>query len=135
MSGPTKVLFVCRHNAGRSQLAAGLLRAKVDPSAVVVRSRGLEPAAAINAAGAAALLEQGIDIRDQVPRKVTEADFREADVIVCLVRDLELPVPAAVAFERWDLPDPAVWDVEHLRPLIDDIDRRVTALAAHLTDR
>lgn len=133
MTAPRTVLFVCRHNAGRSQIAAGLLRAKGVPG-VTVRSAGLDPAAEINRAGAAALLERGIDISDQVPRPVTAADLGAADVVVTLVEGVDLPpLPARTLHESWTFPDPAAWDLEHLRPLVDRIDARVTELAGRLT--
>lgn len=132
MSRPIEVLFVCRHNAGRSQLAAGLLRARAGEQ-VTVRSAGIEPATTINPVGAAALLERGIDIADQVPRRLTPADVERADVVVSLVPGLALDVPKSTRLEEWALPDPAAWHLEHVRSLVAVLDDRVGALAARLT--
>lgn len=81
MTSKPDVLFVCRHNSGRSQIAAGLMRAKYG-DVVTVRSGGIEPAERVNAVGATALAERGIDITDQTPRHVTEEDLRSASVVV-----------------------------------------------------
>lgn len=134
MSGPVEVLFVCRHNAGRSQLAAGLLRARAG-AAAAARSAGIEPAPAINAVAAAALLERGVDITDQVPRRVAPADLARADVIVSLVPGLALAVPQTARLEEWALPDPAEWDLEHIRELVTAIDERVADLAQRVLQR
>jgi arsenate reductase (thioredoxin) len=131
MTSKPSVLFVCRHNSGRSQIAAGLMRAKYGDM-VTVRSGGIEPAGHVNEAGATVLAERGIDITDQTPRHVTEEDLRSARVVVTLVDGVELAEYEGVSHERWILPDPASWDIEHIRPLIDDIERRVDELAARM---
>jgi len=132
MSRPTRVLFVCRHNAGRSQLAAALLRARARER-LSVSSAGIEPAATINPVAATALLERGINIDDQVPRRLTPHDVEQADVVVSLVPGLALEVPGSADLEEWDLPDPAAWNLKHIRDLIEVIDARVEALTLRLT--
>jgi arsenate reductase (thioredoxin) len=146
MTSKPSVLFVCRHNSGRSQIAPGLMRAKYG-DIVTVRSRGIEPAERVNEAGATVLAERvneagatvlaerGIDITDQTPRHVTEEDLRSAGVVVTLVDGVELAEYQGVSHERWTLPDSASWDIEHIRPLIDDIERRVDNLAAQIRGR
>lgn len=127
----TDVLFICRHNAGRSQLAAGLLRARNLPG-VTARSGGLEPAAEVNQVGAAALRERGIDISDQIPRRFTRDDLATADVIVTLVPGLELDGVEPGRQQRWSLPDPGAWDIDAIRPLVDAIDERIDGLVRDL---
>lgn len=131
MTTKPDVLFVCRHNSGRSQIAAGLMRAKYS-DIVTVRSGGIEPAEHVNEVGATALAERGIDITNQTPRHVTEDDLRSASVVVTLVDGVELAQYDGVRRERWVLPDPDSWDIEHIRPLIDDIEYRVDQLATHM---
>lgn len=121
------LLFVCRHNAGRSQMAAGLARARYGDRADV-RSAGIEPAEAINPVGVAALAERGIDIADQKPRKVTDADLADADVLITLVAGVELDVRPGARREQWTFPDPDAWALEHIRVLVNQIDERVATL-------
>jgi arsenate reductase (thioredoxin) len=132
VTGKPTVLFVCRHNSGRSQIAAGLMRAK-HGDIVTVRSGGIEPAEHVNKVGATALAERGIDITDQTPRHVRDEDLRSASVVVTLVDGVQLAEYDGVRHERWVLPDPDSWDIEHIRPLIDDIERRVDQLAAQMS--
>lgn len=131
MTSKPVVLFVCRHNSGRSQIASGLMRAKYGDT-VTVRSGGIEPAEHVNEAGATVLAECGIDISDQTPSHVTEEDLRSATVVVTLVDGVDLAEYDGVSHERWILSDPTSWDIEHIRPLIDDIERRVHQLAARI---
>ncbi|WP_166792571.1 heat-shock protein HtpX [Cryobacterium algoricola] len=131
MSGRPEVLFVCRHNSGRSQIAAGLMRARFG-DVVTVLSGGIEPADAVNPHGAAALLARGIDIRHQLPRRVTDDELRTAAVVVTLVDGIELPRHDGVRHERWILPDPAQWSAVEILPLVDDIEHRVSDLATRV---
>ncbi|GEK19918.1 arsenate-mycothiol transferase ArsC [Cellulomonas xylanilytica] len=121
----TTILFVCVHNAGRSQLAAGLAAARAG-SDVTVISAGTEPDAAVSQKVLASLAEVGIDRRSEVPQLLTEQLAAQADVIVALKPALDLPAHARV--EVWPLPDPASWDVDGIRPLRDHIDGLVADL-------
>lgn len=121
----TTILFVCVHNAGRSQLAAGLAAARAT-SDVTVLSAGTEPDAAVSEKVLASLAELGIDRSAEVPRLLTEELAAQADVVVALKPGLALPAHPRV--EVWPLPDPAAWDVDGIRPLRDHIDTLVADL-------
>ena len=121
----TTILFVCVHNAGRSQLAAGLAAARAG-SDVTILSAGMEPDVAVSATVLASLAEIGIDRSDEVPQLLTEELAARADVIVALKPGLDLPAHERV--EVWPLPDPAAWDVDGIRPLRDHIDGLVANL-------
>ena len=123
------VLFVCAHNAGRSQLAAGLATARAG-GAVRVLSAGTDPDERVDATVLASLAELGIDRSDQVPQPVTPELLAQADVVVALKPDLGLAHPHV---QTWPLPDPAGWDLEGIRPLRDHIDARVHDLWDELT--
>lgn len=122
------VLFVCVHNAGRSQLAAGLAAARAEDDVRVV-SAGTDPDERVDATVLASLAELGIDRSDQVPQRVTPELLAQADVVVALKPDLGLAHPHV---QTWPLPDPAGWDLEGIRPLRDHIDGRVRALLTEL---
>jgi protein-tyrosine-phosphatase len=126
------VLFVCVHNAGRSQLAAGLA-AHYAGGAVRVMSAGTEPDAQVSATVLESLAELGIDRSDQVPTLVTAELVERADVVVALKPGLDLPGDPSV--QVWPLPDPAGWDVEGIRPLREHLDARVRALLDELLAR
>lgn len=128
--GHVTVLFVCVHNAGRSQLAAGLAVAQAAPG-VRVLSAGTEPDEHVSHTVLDSLAELGIDRSDQVPRLLTAELAAEAEVLVALKPGLDLPPHARVV--TWSLPDPADWDVDGIRPLRDDIASRVESLLAELT--
>ncbi|GEL99789.1 aquaporin [Cellulomonas terrae] len=121
----TTILFVCVHNAGRSQLAAGLAAARAG-SDVTVLSAGTDPDAAVSETVLASLAEVGIDRSSEVPRLLTPEIARQADVLVALKPDLDLPAHERI--EVWPLPDPATWDVDGIRPLRDHIDTLVADL-------
>lgn len=121
------VLFLCTHNAGRSQLGAALLELQAGDK-YEVRSAGLDPAPEVNRAGAASLRELGKEIGDRVPRRVTEDDLREADVVVAMKPGLQLPAEPSGMLIEWSLPDPAEWDLDSIRPLRDAIAARVRKL-------
>ena len=123
----TTILFVCVHNAGRSQLAAGLAAARAG-SDVAIISAGTEPDAAVSATVLASLAEVGIDRSAEVPRLLTAQIAAQADVVVALKPGLDLPPHQRV--EVWPLPDPAAWDVDGIRPLRDHIDDLVADLLA-----
>ena len=123
------VLFVCTHNAGRSQMAAALLAHLGGPS-FVVDSAGTAPADALNPAVVAAMLEVGIDLRDNEPTLLTPEALREADLVITLgVDSAELP---GSHYIDWDFPDPAGSRLETVRPIRDAIKARVLALIGEL---
>jgi arsenate reductase len=126
-----EVLFVCVHNAGRSQLAAGLLHHHA-AGAVHVRSAGSAPADEINPAVREAMAEIGLDISREFPKPLTDDVVRAADVVITMGCGDACPVYPGKRYLNWELDDPAGKDVEHVRPIRDEIDRRVTALLAEL---
>jgi arsenate reductase len=125
------VLFVCVHNAGRSQMAAALLDLHA-AGRVRVLSAGSEPADAVHPAVLTAVAERGIDLAEAVPKRLEDEAVREADVVVTMGCGDACPVYPGKRYEDWDLPDPAGKDVEEVRPIRDEIDRRVRALLATL---
>jgi arsenate reductase len=131
MSDKPTVLFVCLHNAGRSQMAAGWLR-HLAGDQVEVRSAGSEPADQINPAAVQAMREVGIDITDQTPTKLTWDAAEASDVIVTMGCGDACPVFPGKRYEDWKLDDPAGKGVDAVRPIRDDIERRVRDLLADL---
>jgi arsenate reductase (thioredoxin) len=133
VSHTPEVLFVCVHNAGRSQMAAALLQHH-GLGRVTVRSAGSEPAETVNPAAAQALAEWGLDITAEIPSKLSTADVEAADVVITMGCGDTCPVFPGKRYLDWDLDDPAGAPVERVRPIRDDIDRRVRALLAELLD-
>ncbi|WP_030437253.1 arsenate reductase ArsC [Actinoplanes subtropicus] len=131
MSDKPSVLFVCVHNAGRSQMAAGWLR-HLAGDAVEVRSAGSEPADRINPAAVAAMREAGIDITAETPKKLAYETAQDSDVIITMGCGDACPVFPGKRYEDWQLDDPAGQDVEAVRPIRDEIRRRIEALLADL---
>ncbi|MFY1669384.1 arsenate reductase ArsC [Plantactinospora sp. WMMB334] len=131
MSDTPTVLFVCVHNAGRSQMAAGWLR-HLAGGAVEVRSAGSAPADQINPAAVEAMREVGIDITDQIPRKLEWETAESSDVIVTMGCGDACPVFPGRRYEDWQLDDPAGKGVEAVRPIRDEIRTRVEKLLAEL---
>lgn len=125
------VLFLCVHNAGRSQMAAAWTR-HLAGDAVDVFSGGTEPASEANAAAVAAMAEVGIDIAAELPQPWTEEIARTADVIITMGCGDACPVYPGKRYEDWALDDPAGLPVEEVRPIRDDIRTRVEALLAGL---
>jgi arsenate reductase (thioredoxin) len=125
------VMFLCVHNAGRSQMAAGWLR-HLGGDAVEVSSGGSAPAEAINPAAVEAMAEVGIDIAGQFPKPWTEETLGAADVIVTMGCGDACPVIIGKRYLDWELDDPAGRDLEGVRPIRDDIERRVRALLDEL---
>jgi protein-tyrosine-phosphatase len=125
------ILFVCVHNAGRSQMAAGFAR-KLGGDRVQVRSAGSEPVQTVNPAAVAAMAEVGIDLRDAAPKLLATDTVREADVIVTMGCGDACPVFPAKRYEDWELEDPAGKDLVTVRAIRDEIERRVRALLAEL---
>jgi len=125
------VLFVCTHNAGRSQMAAALLDHQA-AGRVRVTSAGSQPADQLNPAVVRAMAEIGLDISREFPRPLTADQVRAADVVITMGCGDACPVYPGRRYLDWDLPDPAGLDLAAVRPIRDEIRRRVTALAAEL---
>ena len=121
------VLFLCVHNAGRSQMAAGFLR-HLGGDGVQVYSGGSEPASEVNAAAIAAMAEVGIDIRTEFPKPWTDEVVRAADVVVTMGCGDACPLFPGTRYLDWVLDDPAGRSIESVRPIRDEIERRVRAL-------
>jgi arsenate reductase len=125
------VLFLCVHNAGRSQMALGWFEHLAGGRAHA-RSGGSAPADEVNPAAVAAMAEVGIDLTGQRPDRWTEDDLRLADVVVTMGCGDSCPVLPGKRYEDWDLADPAGQGVEAVRPIRDEIERRVRGLLADL---
>jgi arsenate reductase len=125
------VLFVCVHNAGRSQMAAGYTRA-LSGGAVEVLSGGSEPGDQINPVAVEAMAEEGIDISQAVPTLMTTEQVRESDVVITMGCGDVCPIFPGKRYEDWELEDPAGKDLETVRRVRDDIRGRVEALLAEL---
>ncbi len=130
---PTRpsVLFVCVHNAGRSQMAAGYLRA-LSGEAVEVRSAGSAPADQINAVAVEAMLEDGVDIRAEQPKVLTTDAVQASDVVITMGCGDACPIFPGKRYEDWALADPAGQGIEAVRPIRDEIRARVLTLLAEL---
>jgi len=129
-----QVLFVCVHNAGRSQMAAALLD-RVANGRIDVRSAGSEPADALNPAVVAALAEEGIDISREFPKPLSDDAVRAADVVITMGCGDTCPVFPGKRYEDWELEDPAGKDLEAVRRIRDQIEARVEDLAGELLVR
>ena len=127
-----EVLFVCTHNAGRSQMAAALLD-HAAKGRVHVRSAGSAPGEEINPAAVEALSEIGIDISKEFPKPMTDEVVRAADAVITMGCGDACPIYPGKRYEDWDLEDPAGQDLEAVRPIRDEIDRRVHVLLRELT--
>ncbi|ONI77961.1 heat-shock protein HtpX [Actinosynnema sp. ALI-1.44] len=128
-----QVLFVCVHNAGRSQMAAALLQHH-GLGRIAVRSAGSEPADQVNPAAVEALAEWGLDITAEVPSKLTTDDVQASDVVITMGCGDTCPVFPGRRYLDWQLDDPAGKGVDAVRPIRDEIDRRVRGLVAELLD-
>ncbi len=126
------VLFVCVHNAGRSQMAAALL-AHHAGDRIEVRSAGSEPAPTVNPAAAVAMQELGIDITAEQPKLLTRAAVEASDVVITMGCGDACPIFPGTRYLDWQLDDPAGRDVAGVRLIRDEIDRRIRALIAELT--
>jgi arsenate reductase len=131
MSSRPSVLFVCVHNAGRSQMAAGWLR-HLAGDRVEVLSAGSEPADQVNPAATEAMREVGIDLGEAHPRILTTEDVRASDVVVTMGCGDACPVLPGKRYEDWELDDPAGQGLEAVRLIRDDIRRRVEGLISSL---
>ncbi len=126
-----EVLFVCVHNAGRSQMAAALLNQQAG-GRVVVRSAGSEPASSLNPRVVEAMHEVGIDISQEFPKPLTDDSVRSADVVITMGCGDACPIYPGKRYEDWDLEDPAGKDIETVRRIRDEIDARVRKLVGEL---
>ena len=132
MAGIPEVLFVCTHNAGRSQMAAALL-AREAAGRVRVASAGSRPAGQLNPAVVEAMAEIGLDISGEHPKPLTGGKVRAADVVITMGCGDACPVYPGKRYEDWDLPDPAGLPIDAIRPIRDAIRDRVRALVSELT--
>ena len=131
MSDKPTVLFVCVHNAGRSQMAAGYL-AHLSGGAVEVLSAGSEPKDQINPTAVEAMAEDGIDITGNVPKILTTEAVKESDVVITMGCGDTCPIFPGKRYEDWELADPAGQGIEAVRPIRDDIKARIVKLLAEL---
>ncbi len=131
MADKPTVLFVCVHNAGRSQMAAGYLRALAGDS-IEVLSAGSAPKDSINPVAVDAMAEEGIDIANNTPKVLTVEAVRESDVVITMGCGDACPIFPGKRYEDWELDDPAGQGIESVRPIRDDIRARVEALIAEL---
>ena len=134
MADQPSVLFVCVHNAGRSQMAAAFLT-HLSNGTVDVRSAGSEPADRVNPAAVAAMAEVGIDISGNTPRLLEFDTAYAADVIITMGCGDACPVFPGKRYEDWKLDDPAGKDIGDVRPIRDEIRRRVEVLVSELLIR
>jgi arsenate reductase len=125
------VLFVCVHNAGRSQMAAGYLKA-LGGDRVEVRSAGSEPKDQINPVAVEAMAEEGIDITGNAPKLLTVDAVKESDVVITMGCGDACPIFPGKRYEDWELDDPAGQDLEAVRPIRDEIRRRIEQLLREL---
>ena len=125
------VLFVCVHNAGRSQMAAGWLR-HLAGDAVEVRSAGSVPGDRVNPAAVEAMAEVGIDISDQRPRVLTTGAVEASDVVITMGCGDACPIFPGKRYLDWQLADPAGQGLASVRPIRDEIERRILGLLAEL---
>ena len=131
MTDTPTVLFVCIHNAGRSQMAAALLDHHAN-GRVLVRSAGSEPADRLNPAVVVAMAEVGIDLSRELPKPLTDDAVQAADVVITMGCGDACPVYPGKRYEDWQLQDPAGQPVEIVRGIRDQIDARVRRLLAQL---
>ena len=126
-----EVLFVCVHNAGRSQMAAGLVKLRSE-GRIHVRSAGSTPAGEVNPAAVEALEELGVDMSEEFPKPLTDEVVRAADVVITMGCGDACPIYPGKRYEDWELQDPAGKPVEVVRRIRDDLDARVQVLLAEL---
>ncbi|MCR2811016.1 MULTISPECIES: arsenate reductase ArsC [unclassified Microbacterium] len=131
MTDKPTVLFVCVHNAGRSQMAAGYLRAFAGDR-IEVLSAGSAPKDQINPVAVQAMAEEGIDIGASTPKVLTVEAVKESDAVITMGCGDACPIFPGKRYEDWELDDPAGQGIDAVRPIRDDIRRRVAALIADL---
>jgi protein-tyrosine-phosphatase len=126
-----EVLFVCVHNAGRSQMAAGLVKLR-SQGRIHVRSAGSDPADQINPAVVEAMSELAVDMGEEFPKPLTDEVVKAADVVITMGCGDACPIYPGKRYEDWELQDPAGQDLETVREIRDDLDARVRKLVAEL---
>jgi arsenate reductase len=129
-----EVLFVCVHNAGRSQMAAGLVKLRAQ-GRIDVRSAGSDPADEINPAVVEAMEELGVDLNEEFPKPLTDEVVRAADVVITMGCGDACPIYPGKKYEDWELDDPAGQDLETVRRIRDELDGRVQKLIGELLPR
>lgn len=132
MSAKPSVLFVCVHNAGRSQMAAAYLRT-LGEGRIEVRSAGSAPADQVNPAAVAAMLEEGIDMGAETPKILTDDAVQESDVVITMGCGDTCKFYPGKRYEDWVLDDPAGQGIDSVRPIRDEIRRRVENLIAEIS--
>jgi protein-tyrosine-phosphatase len=125
------VLFVCVHNAGRSQMAAGLVKLRSD-ARIHVRSAGSDPGETINPAVIEAMDELGVDMSEEFPKRLTDEVVRAADVVITMGCGDACPIFPGKRYEDWVLDDPAEQSLDTVRRIRDELDGRVQRLIAEL---
>ena len=133
MADIPEVLFVCTHNAGRSQMAAALLDHQA-AGRVRVTSAGSQPADHLNPAVVQAMAEVGLDLSHEYPKPLTADKVQAADVVITMGCGDACPIYPGKRYLDWELPDPAGLDLQAVRPIRDDINRRVRQLLVDLVD-
>jgi arsenate reductase (thioredoxin) len=128
-----EVLFVCVHNAGRSQMAAGLVKLR-SRGRIHVRSAGSDPTDEINPAVVEAMTEIGVDMSEEFPKPLTDEVVRAADVVITMGCGDACPIYAGKQYEDWTLEDPAGRDLATVRQIRDEIDARVQRLVTDLIE-
>ena len=131
MTDKPTVLFVCIHNAGRSQMAAGYMKA-LSGGAVEVRSGGSEPGDQINPIAIQAMAEEGIDISQGLPQLMTTEQVRDSDVVITMGCGDVCPIFPGKRYEDWELVDPKGLSLDEVRPIRDDIKRRIEGLLTEI---
>ncbi len=131
MTDKPSVLFVCVHNAGRSQMAAAYLT-HLAGDRVEVRSAGSAPADAVNPAAVEAMAEEGIDMSAEIPKVLTDDAVRASDVVITMGCGDTCPIYPGKRYEDWKLDDPAGQGVEAVRPIRDEIRTRIEALISDI---
>ncbi len=131
MTDKPSVLFVCIHNAGRSQMASAYLT-HLAGDRVEVRSAGSAPAESVNPAAVAAMLEEGIDMSAETPKILTDGAVRASDVVITMGCGDTCPIYPGKRYEDWVLEDPAGQGVESVRPIRDEIRRRIEELISEI---
>jgi arsenate reductase len=126
-----EVLFVCVHNAGRSQMAAGLVKLR-SGGRIDVRSAGSAPADEVNPAAVAVMAELGVDLSHELPKPLADEDLGAADVVITMGCGDACPIFPGKRYEDWELEDPAGKDVDTVRRIRDEIDERVQRLVGEL---
>ncbi|MEY3889220.1 MAG: hypothetical protein RLZZ90_347 [Actinomycetota bacterium] len=131
MDKKASVLFVCVHNAGRSQMAAGFLT-ELAGDRIEVRSAGTQPGDQVNPSAVAAMGEIGIDISENFPKKLTDESVKDSDYIITMGCGDECPYFPGKTYLDWPLDDPAGQGVEAVRPIRDEIRKKIEALIAEI---